>query len=46
MVFGRELRPPCDLMFESPPDKEQSATDYAASLVERPHDIHNVARST
>ena len=30
MVFGRELRLPCDLMFGAPPDKEQSVTDNAA----------------
>jgi hypothetical protein len=24
MVFGRELRLPCDLMFGAPPDEEQS----------------------
>jgi hypothetical protein len=33
MVFGRERRLPCDLMFGSPPDKEQTVTDYAADLV-------------
>jgi len=33
MVFGRELRLPCDLMFGAPRDKEQSTTDYTASLV-------------
>ena len=44
MVFGRELRLPCDLMFGTPPDKEQSRTDYAADLVERLHDIHHFAR--
>ena len=35
MVFGRELRLPCDLMFGAPPDKEQSVTDYTADLIER-----------
>ena len=34
MVFGRELRLPCDLMLGTPPDKEQSTTDYTADLVE------------
>jgi hypothetical protein len=34
MVFGRELRLPCDLMFGAPPDREQFATSYAADLVE------------
>jgi hypothetical protein len=40
MVFGRELRLPCDLLFGAPPDKEQSTTDYVADLVERLHDRH------
>jgi len=43
MVFRRELRLPCDLMFRVPPDKEQSTTDYIAALVERLHDIHQFA---
>ena len=44
MVFGRELRLPCVLMFGASPDKEQSVTDYAADLVERLHDTHHFAR--
>jgi len=44
MVIGRELRPPGDLMFGGPPDKEQSTADYTADLVERLHDIHHFAR--
>jgi hypothetical protein len=44
MVFGRELRLPCDLLFGAPPDKEQSTTDYAAKLVERLYNIHHYAR--
>jgi hypothetical protein len=44
MVFGREIRLLCDLMFGAPPDREQSTTDYAADLVERLHDIHHFAR--
>jgi hypothetical protein len=39
MVFGRELRLPCDLLLAAPPDKAQSTTDYAAHLAERLHDI-------
>jgi hypothetical protein len=31
-------------MFGSPPDREQSTTDYPAKLVERLHDIHHYAR--
>jgi hypothetical protein len=44
MVFGRELRLPCDLLFGAPPDKEQSTTDYVVDLVERLHDTHHYAR--
>jgi hypothetical protein len=44
MVFGRELRLPCDLLFGAPPEKEQSTTDYVADLVERLHDTHHYAR--
>jgi hypothetical protein len=44
LVFGRELRLPCDLCFEVPPDKNRPTTDYAADLVDHLHDIHNYAR--
>jgi hypothetical protein len=44
MVFGRELRVPCDSLFGAPPDKQESTTDYAAKLSERLHDIHLFAR--
>jgi hypothetical protein len=44
MVFGRELRLLCDLLFGAPPDKEQSTTVYVADLVERLHDTHHYAR--
>jgi hypothetical protein len=44
MVFGSELRLPCDLMFGAPPDKDQSVTDYTAGLVERLHNVHHFAR--
>jgi hypothetical protein len=44
MVFGRELRLPCDLLFGAPQDKERSTTDYVADLVERLHDTHHYAR--
>jgi hypothetical protein len=40
MAFGRELRLPCYLFVEAPPDKEQSTTDYVAVIVDRLHDIH------
>jgi hypothetical protein len=42
MVFRRKLHVPCDLMFGAPPDKEQSTTDYKASLVGL-HNIHHFA---
>jgi hypothetical protein len=44
VVFGKELRLPCDLLFGAPPDKEQSTTDYAADLVQRLHDTQHYAR--
>jgi hypothetical protein len=44
IVFRRELRLPCDLLFGAPPDKEVYTTDYAANISERLHDIHLFAR--
>jgi hypothetical protein len=44
IVFGRELRLPCDLLIAASAGKEQSTTDYVADLVERLHDTHNYAR--
>jgi hypothetical protein len=41
LVFGRELRLPCDLLFGVPPDKERPTTDYVGDLVDHLHDIHN-----
>jgi hypothetical protein len=32
LVFGRELRLPCDLLFGAPPEKERLITDRAADL--------------
>ncbi|XP_023703856.1 uncharacterized protein LOC111862580 [Cryptotermes secundus] len=43
LVFGRELRLPCDLLFGVPPDKELPTIEYAADLVDHLHDIHNYA---
>jgi hypothetical protein len=43
MVFRSELCLPCNLMFGSHPDKEESTIDYAADLVEQQHDIHHYA---
>jgi hypothetical protein len=43
LVFGRELRLPCDLLFGAPPGKERPTTDHAADSVDHLHDIHNYA---
>jgi hypothetical protein len=44
LVFGRELRLLCDLLFGVHPDKERTTTNYAADLVDHLHDIHNYDR--
>jgi hypothetical protein len=44
LVFWRELRLPCDLLFEAPPDMGRPTTDHAAELVDHLHDIHDYAR--
>jgi hypothetical protein len=44
LVFGQELRLPCDLLFGVPPSKERPTTDYATGLVDHLHDIHQYAR--
>jgi hypothetical protein len=44
VVFGKELRLQCNLLFGAPRDKEQSATDYMAELLDRLHDIHHYLR--
>jgi hypothetical protein len=43
LVFGRELRLPCSLLFGVPPNKERPTTDYAADLVDHLHDVHQYA---
>jgi hypothetical protein len=43
LVFRRELWLPCDLLFGSPPDKEQPTIDHAANLLDHLHDIHSYA---
>ena len=45
MLFGREIRLPCDLMFGSPGDKVESESEYAAQLRARLNEIHFVARN-
>lgn len=42
MAFGRELYVPCDLMFETPPDKQSILVQYVSPLEERCH-IHKLA---
>jgi hypothetical protein len=46
LVFRRELRVPCDLLFVAspPPDKEWPTVDHVANLVDHLHDVHNCAR--
>jgi hypothetical protein len=44
LVFGREFRLPCDLLFGIPTDKERPSIDQAANLMDHLHDIHNYAR--
>ena len=44
MLFGRELRLPCDLLFGAPPDKAEPINEYAANLVEKLHDTHRFGR--
>jgi hypothetical protein len=44
LVFRRELRLPCNLLFEAPPDKERPAIDHVANLVDHLHDINNFPR--
>jgi hypothetical protein len=42
-LFGRELQLPCELLFGSSPDKENSTIDNVADLVDNLHNIHNYA---
>jgi hypothetical protein len=44
LLFGRELRRLCDLLFGAPPDKERPTRDHAADLVDHLHDIQDYAR--
>jgi hypothetical protein len=43
LLFGRELQLHSNLLFGTPPDKEQPTTEHAANLVDHLHDIHNYA---
>ena len=44
MLFGRELRLPCDLFFGRPPDTPSSPEEYLRDLQARFEDVHNFAR--
>ena len=44
LVFGRELRLPCDLMFGSPNVADQEVEDYADKLRKQIRDTHDLAR--
>jgi hypothetical protein len=41
LVFWRQLRLPCNLLFGAPPDKEWPTIDHAADLVDHLYNIHN-----
>ncbi|GFW15557.1 retrovirus-related Pol polyprotein from transposon 412 [Trichonephila clavipes] len=44
MLFGRDLRLPCDLLFDRPPDTPSSPEEYVQNLQARFEDVHNLAR--
>ncbi|GFV07696.1 retrovirus-related Pol polyprotein from transposon 412 [Trichonephila clavipes] len=44
MLFGRDLRLPCDLLFGRPPDTTSSPEEYVQNLQARFEDVHNLAR--
>lgn len=44
MLFGRELRLPCDLIFGCPPDTPSSPDGYLKDLKTRLDDVHRFAR--
>jgi hypothetical protein len=41
LVFGRELRLPCDPLFRAPPDKERPTIGHVENLVGHLHDVHS-----
>ncbi|KAF8778878.1 hypothetical protein HNY73_015561 [Argiope bruennichi] len=45
MLFGRELRLPCDLLFGRPPDVPSSPEEYVHELQERLESVHEFARN-
>jgi hypothetical protein len=44
IVFRRDIRLLCNLLFGAPPDKERPTIVHAADLVDSLHDIQNYAR--
>ncbi|GFT63338.1 retrovirus-related Pol polyprotein from transposon 412 [Trichonephila clavipes] len=44
MLFGRDLRLPCDLLFGRPPVTHSSPEEYVQNLQARFEDVHNLAR--
>ncbi|GFW79740.1 retrovirus-related Pol polyprotein from transposon 412 [Trichonephila clavipes] len=44
MLFGRDIRLPCDLLFGRPPDTPSSPEEYVQNLQARFEDVHNLAR--
>lgn len=44
VLFGREIRLPCDLVFGSPREEGQEINDYADQLKEKLLAVHDVAR--
>ncbi|GFY07046.1 retrovirus-related Pol polyprotein from transposon 412 [Trichonephila clavipes] len=44
MLFGRDLRLPCDLLFGRPPNTPSSPEEYVQNLQARFEDVHNLAR--
>ncbi|GFS55317.1 retrovirus-related Pol polyprotein from transposon 412 [Trichonephila clavipes] len=44
MLFGRDLRLPCDLLFGRPSDTPSSPEEYVQNLQARFEDVHNLAR--
>ncbi|GFY22527.1 hypothetical protein TNCV_2177881 [Trichonephila clavipes] len=44
MLFGRDLRLPCDLLFGRPPDTPSSPEEYVQNLQARFEDVRNLAR--
>ncbi|GFV88695.1 retrovirus-related Pol polyprotein from transposon 412 [Trichonephila clavipes] len=42
MLFGRDLRLPCDLLFGRPPDTPSSPEEYVQNLQARFEDVHTI----